>query len=1527
MSPSHYTRIVLNQRPEQDIDANTFRQEKVPFDLKPGVGQVLVKVTWLSTDPSMRAWLNDQRSYLPPVQIGETMRAGGLATIVEAGEGSKLTPGQLVACVPGWTEFAILNEKDVQPIQLPPGGQELDFLGPLGYTGLTAYFGLNDIGKVKPGDMMVVSGAAGAVGSIACQIGKRQGAKVIAIAGTDEKCRWLEEELGVDKAINYKSPTFQKEFIDAVDYLDVFFDNVGGDILNLALTRLKQHARIVLSGAISDYNNAKPKGLTSLDYASQYAEARKEIAGWLADGSLKRKFQIVEGLENAPHALTMLFNGGNTGKLATTPSMAMAASSSSSSTTSPEYLQKLELESSRLRTQIKSEIDEADDPLALYDQFVKWTFDKYPHEYIGSSGLLELLEEATRKFKDDSSYKGDLRYLKMWSLYASLVDKPGVVFKFLLSRGIGTVYAQLYEEYALVLERDGRNSAADEVYRAGIKRKARPSERLKKRYDQFRLRSSANPPPPPPQPTISLPKIKGTPEAEILRRHPLKNHDAPPPKPPPASSASTSSLATTSTSLSLPSTSSNSHNRYAPMLAPPVPGKRPEKLQFDLSLLFTEDATEYSVQEARARSMGLLGKKWGPPPASELTRLRGSSVRVDFNDEGTKNSRNFTGRKSLVGEPTVTINTKEALADVFGMYNSPEKSMRFATMPGSKHAPVRRIEPITPMAPLLPQARPSSNENAAQGERTPVSFRPFVDDNDNRKENTTPGPAKQFKPFVDVDLVQKTPTIAPNGGRKVLSIKEPSTTPGPVLMAKSDENTTNVNSRNFAPSSKGDLKPTANVFVDEQKEHPETNVFRVVERGNRGPGATRPAKFKPFSDAQPFKVFSRPPDGRKEALPSSIPSNFKPFVDPENAVAPQRQVLGNRQPLRQFRPPEVKQVQEEDSVAENYEDSRDIEGDADVDDRTPIAPDEPGERDYEDDTQDGLRPHRTPLGGRFGQFDVMTPITERTFEYTSSTRVTATPNEYTGPVDKGFMQSLAAENAERLAAELREEEENTRDTGRLSPPSVREFVVSQSLVEHEIDEDVSSFASFDNAGRPPFRVSDGHTIPIGELRPDASTVSIEERTGTLSLFDSLALASSFKPPNPCNPSDPPIISTLLSLLPADTAYFNLVHQEARMLDELQKFAQRKGRRTSGNTSSNRSTQEISTFPISLGNRRFQVYEKVGEGGFGAVYAAKDISSKPESDDSDEDDFDEEDDEDEINRVALKVVKPRNLWEFHVLRKIHRTLPVRLRTSIISPRALYAFRDESFLVLDLCTQGTLLEIINRANTAGISQQGACLDELLVAFFTIEFLRLLEGLHIAGFIHGDLKIDNCLIRLDDVPGSAVAAWSGTYDPSGGGGWSYKGIKMIDFGRTIDTSMFPHGQTFIAEWQTDARDCSEMREDRPWTYQADYFGLAGIVYCMLYGKYIEASSVVPVPGSPGRHKLSTPFKRYWQTDIWTRLFDILLNPCLVRPDGRLPLSDELAQVRGELETWLQGNCNRSSNTLKGLLKKVELSVMRGE
>ncbi|KAG1821737.1 uncharacterized protein BJ212DRAFT_916596 [Suillus subaureus] len=328
MSPSTFSQIVLRERPVADILPDTFESKTRAFDeLHVGKSQALVQVTYLSLDPAMRGWIRDGRSYLPPVKIGQVMRSGGLGVVVSVGEGSKFQKGDLVSGMFGWTEYAVMDDKSLEKISPPPGSTSIDFLNTLG---MTAYFGLHDVGQLKTGETLVVSGAAGAVGALVCQLGKRAGARVIGIAGTIDKCAWLEGDLGVDKALNYKSPTFREDFAKAVGYLDVYFDNVGGEVLELALSRLNQNARIVLWG-ISAYNDPQPKGLKGyltliaqrakmqgfvvFDYAEQYPVAVKEIAAGLADGSIKSKFHIVDGLQNAPSALPMLFSGANVGKL------------------------------------------------------------------------------------------------------------------------------------------------------------------------------------------------------------------------------------------------------------------------------------------------------------------------------------------------------------------------------------------------------------------------------------------------------------------------------------------------------------------------------------------------------------------------------------------------------------------------------------------------------------------------------------------------------------------------------------------------------------------------------------------------------------------------------------------------------------------------------------------------------------------------------------------------------------------------------------------------------------------------------------------------------------------------------------------------------------------------------------------------------------------------------------------------------------------------------------------------------------
>lgn len=329
-----YTSIHLAERPQAAIIAGktfTSKQHPVPSasDLKDS--EVLFQTLYLSLDPAMRGWLNPTRSYIPPVEIGAVMRGSGIGLIV-ASKSSKFPVGTYATGMCGWSEYAILKEKHLDPLDLPEGAVPTDALGVIGMTGLTAYFGLLEVGQVKAGDFVVVSGAAGATGSVVGQIAKIKGAKVLGLAGEDSKVQWLKEELGFDEALNYKDPDFTKKFRAATkDLIDVYFDNVGGEILDLALSRAKPFSRFVQCGAISEYNSKKPQGLKNymmlismrirmqgfvvFDYEHKYAEARKQLAQWLSEGKLKRKETIVPGgIFNAEKALVGLFEGKNTGK-------------------------------------------------------------------------------------------------------------------------------------------------------------------------------------------------------------------------------------------------------------------------------------------------------------------------------------------------------------------------------------------------------------------------------------------------------------------------------------------------------------------------------------------------------------------------------------------------------------------------------------------------------------------------------------------------------------------------------------------------------------------------------------------------------------------------------------------------------------------------------------------------------------------------------------------------------------------------------------------------------------------------------------------------------------------------------------------------------------------------------------------------------------------------------------------------------------------------------------------------------------
>ncbi|NWL80279.1 NADP-dependent oxidoreductase [Pseudomonas taiwanensis] len=329
MSPLN-RQFLLAQRPVGPATRETFSYVETAAG-EPAAGQVLVENLYLSLDPAMRGWMNDARSYIAPVAIGEVMRALGVGKVVASGH-PDFKVGDHVSGVVGVQDYFLGEPRDFHKVDPNQAPLPL-YLSALGMTGMTAYFALIDVGQPKAGETVVISGAAGAVGSVAGQIARIKGCRVVGIAGGADKCRYLVEELGFDGAIDYKAEDLHAALKrECPKGVDVYFDNVGGDILDAVLTRINRKARIVICGAISQYNNkeavkgpanylallvnrARMEGMVVFDYAPRFGEAVKDIAGWLASGELKSKEDVVSGLETFPETLGRLFSGENFGKL------------------------------------------------------------------------------------------------------------------------------------------------------------------------------------------------------------------------------------------------------------------------------------------------------------------------------------------------------------------------------------------------------------------------------------------------------------------------------------------------------------------------------------------------------------------------------------------------------------------------------------------------------------------------------------------------------------------------------------------------------------------------------------------------------------------------------------------------------------------------------------------------------------------------------------------------------------------------------------------------------------------------------------------------------------------------------------------------------------------------------------------------------------------------------------------------------------------------------------------------------------
>ncbi len=326
-------RLLLTTRPENVPGPANFTADAIAARA-PGAGEVLLETRYLSIDPAMRSWMAEGTGYQQNIPLGEVMRGGGIARVLDS-HAEGFAAGDWVQARLGWQSHPTIHSRYLQKLDLTLGTVE-DWIGPLGLSAVTAYFGLRDIGSMRPNDRVLVSAAAGGVGQIAVQIARIEGCRVAGIAGGAEKCAYVTGELGAHAAIDYKTKENEKDLSAAIaracpDGIDLYFDNVGGPTLDAALANLRLGARVVLCGRISQTHAAEPYGVRNLgklaaargrmqgflvfNYHDRYDEARTWLAARKRDGSLRQRLHILQGLEQAPLGLGMLFRGENTGKL------------------------------------------------------------------------------------------------------------------------------------------------------------------------------------------------------------------------------------------------------------------------------------------------------------------------------------------------------------------------------------------------------------------------------------------------------------------------------------------------------------------------------------------------------------------------------------------------------------------------------------------------------------------------------------------------------------------------------------------------------------------------------------------------------------------------------------------------------------------------------------------------------------------------------------------------------------------------------------------------------------------------------------------------------------------------------------------------------------------------------------------------------------------------------------------------------------------------------------------------------------
>ncbi|KAF1816232.1 hypothetical protein P152DRAFT_388456 [Eremomyces bilateralis CBS 781.70] len=1126
---------------------------------------------------------------------------------------------------------------------------------------------------------------------------------------------------------------------------------------------------------------------------------------------------------------------------------------------------------------------DSDDPLDIFDRYVKWTLDAYPSaQATPASQLLPLLERATKSFLAAPHYRNDPRYLKLWLLHIRFfADAPRETYRFLARNGVADALALFYEEYAAWLEGAGRWAQAEEIYLMGLEKEARPAERLLRKFAEFQHRrderareGGADDGPGSP----ALPTVRPALAAKVDPfAGAVEEGD------PQARTRGEGAVRTTG------------RNKLA---------------------IFSD--TEGGSQEALGAGGGA---KWESIGSYEERKKENTREAKPWVGETLKG-----GGKRNVGAPKMMI-FKDGV---------PPSQERHESNPW--HEQQETINPKTGRRECvfvnLEAVYPSQDDMSSEFcfEELRAKHRGWLDMDWScqpsvREHESHPDELKE-------DMAERVVSELAEDLQEVLDVNDENAPPSP----------RELETIKRAKKARREEKANRTRKIKVLEVHAATQIVQANLSSPSGP------KIKRKKTAEPTMTINT-----KEAM-DEIYDIFN-------------------QPLKGFEPAEEQQEEEEESeddeddytsagestgtgrisaTTSDYGDEttaadfteagsvggNDTANDTGISGFTDFSEAKRADVDEEDDTESQELDAHTPVDEEF-QDDVRSDgLDEAQFDSPADDeeeyddRQSAAPYSYPER-SRGagrrlpFMTPIVEKTESSLGAVTALAEKNYIHA---KTPSRRQGDATPAIAESDDDDPWSSpFHNMTGDGLEDLKKA----MRTGNDAPKISQPQlVPSKPAPITNFEK-AKEKAAKGPiihdAQCNPCDVAIRNTILEnaqpLLAAHDGYYNHQDKTKGMGFEIQKFIKASVKsRKSGHDKTAPNLLLPPTINLEGSDRTYTVKRELGKGAYAPVYLVQ--STERTQDEDEEPKVQMGKGEFGIKRQELEAIKmedPPNAWEFYLVRQAKRRLGVsRAAESIINIYEMHLYMDEGYLIEEYRDQGTLLDPINlaRMDVAG----GGLLDEQVAMFFTVELLRTVEALHAKGIIHGDLKADNVLVRFEH--GVRSSAWSSAYARDGSNGWADRGVALIDFGRGIDMKAFVPSVQFFADWKPSEVDCAEIREMRPWTYQVDYHGLAGVIHTLLFGKYIETTAERAATlgaGATKTYKIREPLKRYWQTELWSELLNVLLNP-LMHLDGeegsKMPMLKGMKACRERMEAYLESNSEKGLG-LKNLLKRLEVNL----